>query len=63
MFDNPMDTYPWFPALRLRQVRQVEHLGGSVYSERPPKLQQLWRHATSGETQWRDVPIVDEDAS
>jgi hypothetical protein len=61
-----MTNDPWQPTLKLRFLKRATgpHSPSAHVTVYPPaiiNLQQLYRHATSGETEWRDVQIENED--
>lgn len=41
----------WVPTTQLRMAGR---------RKKDAQLQQLWKHASTGETEWRDIPFVHE---
>jgi len=41
----------WVPTAQLRMAGR---------KKKDAQLQQLWKHASTGETEWRDIPFVHE---
>lgn len=47
----------WQPTLHLRWVNSTT----GTLREQMERLQQEFRHTTSGEREWRDIEVVDAD--